>query len=127
MVLLFAFGSLVSSFKQSLPSVLAPGIFHKGFEELELRVGLHRPSQKPMILENEGVVGRLAGIPPGKDSPAYSGLLSTHAEALGSTEKIKRQPTLKSRSSSKDLSSRKKMHVPAREGTKHRHASMREN
>jgi hypothetical protein len=68
-----------------------------------------------------------AGIPPGKDSPANNGLLSTHAEALESTEKIKRQPTLKSRSSSKDLSSRKKMHVPAREGTKHRHASMREN
>jgi hypothetical protein len=56
-----------------------------------------------------------------------TGLLSTHAEAPGSTEKVKRQPTLKSRPSSKDLSSRKKMHVPAREGTKLRHASMREN
>jgi hypothetical protein len=63
-----------------------------------------------------------AGIPPGKDSPAYSSLLSTHAEALGSTEKIKRQPTLKSRPSSKDPSSRKKMHVPAREGAPYKHA-----
>jgi hypothetical protein len=67
-----------------------------------------------------------AGIPPGKDSPAYCGLLSTHAEALGSTEKIKRQPTLKSRRSSKGSSSRKKMHEPASEDTTHRHASMRE-
>jgi hypothetical protein len=48
------------------------------------------------------MIAGIAVIPPGKDSPAYSGLLSTHAEALGSTEKIKRQPTLKSRPSSKD-------------------------
>jgi hypothetical protein len=67
--------------------------------------------------------GVIAGIPPGKDSPVYSGLLSPHAEALGSTEKIKRQPQ-KSSPSSKDPSSRKKLHVPASKGTKHRHASM---
>jgi hypothetical protein len=54
--------------------------------------------------------GKDTGIPPGKDSPPDSGLLSPHAEALGSTEKIKWQPTLKSSPSSKDPSSRKKMH-----------------
>jgi hypothetical protein len=48
--------------------------------------------------------GKDTGIPPGKDGPADSDLLSPHAEALGSTEKIKRQPTLKSSPSSKDPS-----------------------